>query len=47
MKSLTPNNDGEMFTRPGRPSDKFVNPYPNNKAAMAANGGAYPQICLS
>ena len=37
-----PNNDGEMFTRPGRPSDKFVNPYPNNKAAMAANGGAYP-----
>ena len=37
-----PNNDGEMFTRPGRPSDKFVSPYPNVQAAMAANGGAYP-----
>ena len=37
-----PNSDGEMFTRPGRPSDKFVSPYPNIKAAMAANGGAYP-----
>ena len=37
-----PNDDGDMFTRPGRPSDKFVSPYPNVKAAMAANGGAYP-----
>ncbi len=37
-----PDDQGEMFTRPGRPSDKFVSPYPNNKAAMAANGGAYP-----
>ena len=37
-----PNNDGEMFTRPGRPSDKFKNPYPNVQAATAANGGAYP-----
>jgi len=37
-----PNEDGEMFTRPGRLSDKFVNPYPNVKAAAAANGGAYP-----
>ena len=37
-----PNSDGEMFTRPGRPSDKFVSPYPNAQAAMAANGGAYP-----
>ena len=37
-----PNDDGEMFTRPARPSDKFVSPYPNVKAAMAANGGAYP-----
>jgi len=31
-----------MFTRPGRPSDKFVSPYPNSNAARAANGGAYP-----
>jgi ubiquinol-cytochrome c reductase cytochrome c1 subunit len=37
-----PNNDGEMFIRPGRPSDKFVSPYPNVNASMAANGGAYP-----
>ena len=31
-----------MFTRPGRLSDKFVKPFPNVKAAAAANGGAYP-----
>ena len=37
-----PNSDGDMFTRPGRPSDKFVSPYPNVQAATAANGGAYP-----
>ena len=37
-----PNEDGEMFTRPGRLSDKFVKPFPNVKAAAAANGGAYP-----
>jgi len=37
-----PNEDGEMFTRPGRPSDKFVSPFQNAKAAAAANGGAYP-----
>lgn len=37
-----PNSEGEMFTRPGRPSDHFVNPYSNVNASMAANGGAYP-----
>jgi len=37
-----PNEDGEMFTRPGRLSDKFVSPFPNAKAAAAANGGSYP-----
>ena len=37
-----PNDEGEMFDRPGKPSDKFVNPYPNQKAARAANNGAYP-----
>ena len=37
-----PDAQGEMFTRPGRPSDKFKNPYPNIQAATAANGGAYP-----
>ena len=37
-----PNADGEMFTRPGKLSGKFVMPYENVKAAQAANGGAYP-----
>ena len=37
-----PNDDGESFVRPGRPSDTFVSPYPNEQAARAANGGAYP-----
>tara|TARA_Y100000590_G_scaffold342588_1_gene391214 strand:- start:584 stop:1456 length:873 start_codon:yes stop_codon:yes gene_type:complete len=37
-----PNEDGEMFIRPARLSDKFVSPFPNMKAAAAANGGAYP-----
>ena len=37
-----PNSDGEMFTRPAKLSDKFVMPYENEKAAQAANGGAYP-----
>ncbi|MDC0248245.1 cytochrome c1 [Pelagibacteraceae bacterium] len=37
-----PNSDGEMFTRPGKLSDKFIKPYPNVQASTAANGGAYP-----
>ena len=37
-----PNSEGEMFERAGRPSDKFVSPYPNVNSAIAANGGAYP-----
>ena len=37
-----PDSQGEMFTRPGRPSDKFKSPYPNVNASTAANGGAYP-----
>ena len=37
-----PNDDGEMYTRPAKLSDKFVSPYQNNKEAMASNGGAYP-----
>jgi ubiquinol-cytochrome c reductase cytochrome c1 subunit len=37
-----PDSQGEMFIRPGRPSDKFVSPYPNVNASKAANGGAYP-----
>ena len=37
-----PNDAGGMFTRPGRPSDHFPDPFPNRKAAEAANNGAYP-----
>lgn len=37
-----PNGEGEMFTRKAKPSDKFKNPYPNENASRAANGGAYP-----
>lgn len=37
-----PNDEGEMFERPAKPSDKFVKPYPNDKAAKYANNGALP-----
>ncbi len=37
-----PNNDGEMFTRPAKLSDKFVLPYANDQEAKLSNGGAYP-----
>lgn len=37
-----PNDEGEMFDRPGVPADKFVPPYANEQAARAAQNGAYP-----
>ncbi len=37
-----PNDQGEMFQRPGRPSDGFAKPFPNDQAARAANNGALP-----
>jgi ubiquinol-cytochrome c reductase cytochrome c1 subunit len=37
-----PNADGEMFERPGIPSDYFPSPFPNKEAAAAANNGAPP-----
>jgi len=37
-----PNESGEMFERPGRPSDRFPSPFANEAASRAANGGAYP-----
>lgn len=37
-----PNDEGEMFERPGLPSDHFVAPFANEQAARAANGGALP-----
>ncbi|MEM9421282.1 MAG: cytochrome c1 [Pseudomonadota bacterium] len=37
-----PDDAGDMFDRPGLPSDYFPSPYANQQQAMAANGGAYP-----
>lgn len=37
-----PDDEGEMFSRPGKPSDRFVSPFPNRKAATYANNGAFP-----
>ncbi len=37
-----PDSTGEMFTRPARPSDRFVMPYANEEEAKSSNGGAYP-----
>jgi len=37
-----PNDEGEMFDRPGRLADRFPKPFPNDNAARAANGGALP-----
>ena len=37
-----PNDQGEMFERPGRPADRFPAPFPNEQAARVANGGAAP-----
>lgn len=37
-----PNEQGEMFERPGRPSDRFPKPFANDEAAKAANNGAVP-----
>jgi ubiquinol-cytochrome c reductase cytochrome c1 subunit len=37
-----PNDQGEMFQRPARPSDPMPKPFPNDQAARAANNGALP-----
>jgi ubiquinol-cytochrome c reductase cytochrome b/c1 subunit len=37
-----PNDQGDMFERPGRPADYFPAPFPNEQAARAANGGGLP-----
>lgn len=37
-----PNDQGEMYMRSAAPSDHFVPPFPNEKAARVANNGAYP-----
>jgi len=37
-----PNDNGEMFMRPGIPADRFPSPFANDNAARAANNGALP-----
>ena len=37
-----PNDQGQMYQRPGRPSDPIPGPFPNDQAARAANNGALP-----
>jgi len=37
-----PNDEGEMFERPGKLSDALPSPYANTEAGRAANGGALP-----
>jgi cytochrome c1 len=39
-----PNDKGEMFRRPGKPSDAFVAPFANPEAAKAALGAAPPDL---
>jgi ubiquinol-cytochrome c reductase cytochrome c1 subunit len=37
-----PNDNGDMYDRPGRPADRFRAPYANDKLARLANNGALP-----
>jgi cytochrome c1 len=37
-----PNDQGQMFQRPGKISDYFPPPFPNDQAARAARGGGLP-----
>ena len=37
-----PNDQGDMFQRPARPSDHFVPSFPNDQANRAAHNGALP-----
>ena len=40
-----PDSQGEMFTRPGKPSDKFKSPYPNVQAEQLLMAGHTRLIC--
>ncbi len=42
VTNAEPNDEGEMFKRPARPSDRFVKPFANDNAARVANNGALP-----
>lgn len=37
-----PNEEGEMFGRPGKLTDRFPRPYPNDEAARYSNNGSLP-----
>jgi cytochrome c1 len=37
-----PNDQGDMYSRPARLSDRIVSPFPNDQAARVANNGALP-----
>jgi ubiquinol-cytochrome c reductase cytochrome c1 subunit len=37
-----PDDQGQMFERPARPSDRFRRPFANDQAARSANNGALP-----
>tara|TARA_Y100001949_G_scaffold49894_1_gene41616 strand:+ start:52 stop:804 length:753 start_codon:yes stop_codon:yes gene_type:complete len=37
-----PNEEGEMFERPAKPSDRFVPPFSNEQEARISNNGSYP-----
>jgi ubiquinol-cytochrome c reductase cytochrome c1 subunit len=37
-----PNDEGEMFQRPGKLADYMPAPYPNEEAARAGNNGGLP-----
>ena len=41
-----PNELGEMFVRPGEPTDTFVSPYKNKEEAIAINGAYPPDLSL-
>jgi ubiquinol-cytochrome c reductase cytochrome c1 subunit len=41
-----PNDKGEMFDRPGVPSDHLKSPFPNEQAAAATYGKAPPDLSL-
>jgi ubiquinol-cytochrome c reductase cytochrome b/c1 subunit len=41
-----PNDQGEMFERPGRPADHFPPPFPNDQAASLAFGAAPPDMSV-
>jgi ubiquinol-cytochrome c reductase cytochrome c1 subunit len=41
IKDIDPDT-GDAISRPGMPADKFANPFPNEPAARASNGGAFP-----